>query len=283
MDTVVVVAIIGAIAMVLSALISAFGAWILTRKKYQKEIEERERQATETSIGLQDEILQTFGYQIREVTSKVEFRNYEGAYDLTTSRKGVKITKTGVTLPRLPGTILIEHPSAQFETSPQIKNISHIPGKVAELKDEVLSDKQIRLYIQISPDGLTDSDPEFNWEYKLEAHSGLCITKEEMEEEYKDEIFKNEYFFFDVKEPIDTLNLEVVFPVGYEVKAFPAVFYYGSKIINSVELQQTKEGFDESSINPRLIIARPKIGFRYAICWVPPSSERVAQLRKGGD
>ena len=105
------------------------------------------------------------------------------------------------------------------------------------------------------------------------------MTKEQAVETYAGDLFKKEYFGFDVRFPTDQAEIEIKFPQGYNVRAFPGVFLAASETWHDLELQRIKEGIKPTSRGARLKIKEPRIGYRYLIFWVPLSRKEVEQLR----
>lgn len=271
MDAQIIAAIIVAIAAVIGAVIGTISA-----QRTKTRLKKVEDETLDVSESLRGEI-ETFGYKISSVLSKMRMTNMQGATEVTRTYRGVKVVRSGVTITHIPGRIWVDHPTGKITTCPQLTDTPSLPAKAVELKIVTAEDKECVFNIEITG-GLTNSDPGLDYEFQTTYSKGICVTKEEMEEAYKQADFKKEYHSFDIVSPIDILDLEVAFPEGYLVQAYPVVFYLNSELIINRELERIKVGFDKSGTSAKLRVEQPKIGFRYAIYWLPPSSREIEKL-----
>lgn len=272
MDPQIVGAIIVAIAAVIGAVIGA-----ISSQRSRSRLRKVEAETLDVSESLRDDVIGTFGYKISFVSSKMRMTNMQGTTEVTRSYRDVKVVRSGVTITHIPGRVWVEHPTGKIATCPQFIGMPSLPAKAVELKIVEAKDKECVFNVEVTG-GLTDNDPGFDYEFQTTYSKGICVTREEMEEAYKQADFKKEYHSFDVVTPIDILDVEVVFPEGYRVQAYPVVFYLNSELIINRELERVKAGFDKTATSAKFRVEQPKIGFRYAIYWLPPSSREVEQL-----
>ena len=108
------------------------------------------------------------------------------------------------------------------------------------------------------------------------------MTKEEVEQAYKDDAFKMEYHSISIEIPTDRLEIEIVFPEGYAVQTFPGVFFGRTEQMHELELQRVNSGFERTNRGGRFTVNQPLFGFSYFIYWESPPRRVVDSLRQVG-
>ncbi|HEX73922.1 MAG TPA: hypothetical protein G4N93_02075 [Dehalococcoidia bacterium] len=231
------------------------------------------------TVGKEAEKRHGYGYGARYVKSKAIIEDLEGKTRITREYHGVAVIADEMRLLSFPeevwvgapGKIVIEpHPLPQVERPNFRKHIGLVPEQFGE--------QLCKFRIEVEG-GLTKADGEIAYGIEWTCSRAACMTKEQAVETYAGDVFKKEYFCFDVRFPIDEAEIEIEFPDGYNVKAFPGVFLAGSETWHDLELQRIKEGIEPTSRGARLKINNPELGYRYLIFWVPLSRREVEQLR----
>jgi hypothetical protein len=219
-----------------------------------------------------------YGYGARSVKSRSLIEDLEGKARITREYYGVEVIAESIRLPAFPEEVWVAPPGT-IVNKPQL-----LPGltkanfrKHIGLENEQCEEQVCRFNVEVQG-GLTKADGEIDFGFHWTCSKAVCITKEEAAETYTRDIFKKEYHSFDVRFPIDELEIEIEFPKGYNVRTFPGVFLAGSEIWHDVQLQRIKEGIQETDRGARLKIAEPRIGYRYLIFWEPLSLRQVQQL-----
>lgn len=274
MDPAIVGGIIGGAGAVIGAVIAAIIA-VSSRKR----LDNIEKETLDTSLAVRKDLMDTFGYTMGSVVWKLRMTDVQGAVELTRICRDVKVVRSGVVITQIPGRVWVVHPAGRITTCPTLIGTPSLPAKAVELKILQENDKECVFNIEVTG-GLTDGDPGLDYEFQTICSKGMCVTREEMEDAYRQADFKKEYHSFDVTTPIDILELEAEFPEGYRVQAYPIVFYLNSELTINRELERVRGGFNISGTSAKFKIEQPKIGFRYAIYWVPPSLREVEQLAR---
>lgn len=216
------------------------------------------------------------------MSAKMRMKNLEGETEVTRVYRGVKVIRDGVTITNISGRVWVSHPGGKIITAPHLMGAPSFT-KAVELKviatTEQAAGQECEFKIEVTG-GLTNGDPGLDYEYQAVYSKGVCVTREEMADAYRGDEFDKEYHSFDVVEVINKLELEVTFPEGYKVHAYPMVFFANGETIVQKELQQIIPGFSKTATPSVLRVDQPKVGFRYAIYWIPPSAREVEQLRK---
>src|SRR5713101_7629734 len=96
------------------------------------------------------------------------------------------------------------------------------------------------------------------------------MTREEVEEAYKEDLFKYEYYCAEVDTPLDELIVEVAFPRGFKVEPHPGVFSSRGEILDGFELKRIAHGFERENNEAKLVVRNPLVEYTYLIYWLPP-------------
>lgn len=275
MDPVIIGAIVVGGFSVVAASIGAIATLLAIRKRTSVE-----REAEDVSQSTQDALKEAVLYQADSVLSKMVMANLEGLTEVTREFKGMKVIPSGVTVEYIPGRFWADHPSGRIVTGPTLENAT-LAMKDVSLRVVNPSDKEADYNIEITG-GLTDNDAAFDYQVGIVFSAGMYITREEVEVAYRDAEFKREFHSFDVRFPLNVLELKVVFPDGYEISCYPMVFHFDSERTIITEVEKLTSGFTENPNGAKFRVAQPRVGFRYAIFWVSPTQDRVDALRESG-
>jgi len=222
-----------------------------------------------------------YGYGAKYVKCKAKIEDLEGKTRITREYYGVGVTRDGIKLSAFPHEVWVGAPGKIIAKPKRLPEIEK-PGfrKHIGLTPEHYDCQSCKFRIEVEG-GLTQTDGEINYGFEWTCSKAACMTREEAAEVYKDDLFKKEYFAFDVRYPTDELEIEIEFPEGYNVGTYSGVFLGGSEIWHDLELQRTKEGIRQISRGACLKINDPGLGYRYLIFWEPLSRREFEQLKAG--
>jgi hypothetical protein len=128
------------------------------------------------------------------------------------------------------------------------------------------TDTQCRYSLEIVG-GLTSSDPPLDIDLEIQYQRTALMSNAAAQAAYANDVFKYEYFCFDVEFPVSELELEIAFATTVSVAIFPAVFFGWSEFSHDAELRRTHSGFTKTPNGARFIIKEPLVGFRYLLHW----------------
>ncbi len=260
MDSI-IAAIITGVAAVLAALVGARWGSNRTYKNLALAAEE-------TNKSIQEQSLQSFGWKARGATSRLEVVDSAGDSKVNRTWKSIQ-PNDGFRLTHIPGRYWLGTPGAKVLREPKLYGTENYPKEVSLVTTVSPAGKQGAYRVEIA-NSLTEDDPPLDFGIEIRYERGVLMNKAEVEKAYAGEVFKRDYHAFDLDFLVDRLTIEVVFPQGLRVRAYPAVFFGRSELANDRELQRVKAGFDSTSRGGRFVIDQPIIGLRYLIYWSPP-------------
>lgn len=272
--------IIGSIIVAVAIIVGNFIA-VRLRKSAKKERKEFLEEIPKTLESLKEEAVKRYGfaYEVKYAKSKGIIENLEGRVRIIREYRGLGVIEEGMVLPDIVEEAWVSAPG-KIDCKPKL--ISQVEKsdfhKQISLVVEDHSERNCKFRVEIEG-GLTKEDGDINYGYEYTHSKGVCMTEEEAEEAYAKDNFKKEYICFDVRFPINKLELEVEFVEGYNVKVYPGVFLGGSETWNDLELQRIKEGIERTSRGACLKIDNPVLGFRYLLFWVPLARSEVEILK----
>lgn len=274
MDSTIIAAIIAGLFGVAAAVAGALATWRANNRRSQAE-----KETLAVSKSTQDALLETSLYRANSALSRMVMTNLDGRTEVTRDYRGIKVNPRAGSINSIPGRSWVSHPAGQIIQGPELVGPPTLHTKYVQLKIVNADNKVAEFNIEVTG-GLTQNDPAFDFEVRTVYSIGMCITREEMVLAYTNDPFKNEYHSFDVTFPVDLLDLEVAFPERYQVQAFPTVFYINSENPNDTELVRIRGGFNKTPTGAKFRVDQPKVGFRYAIYWVPPTRQEVDALQQ---
>lgn len=272
METI-IAALISGVAVIVAAIIAARER--RRAKDAETNVEQLEKSIAETSGLCQEDYLRRYAFKAASVTDVRTIKDLQGTVEQLRQYHGVKIMDKGISLASLPGRVwvapgrIVEDPSLVAPT-----NFS----KAVTLAIKSRAPDRCEFTVEIAG-GLTEADPGLDYGFRTTYSRGVVMTKEEVEQAYREHVFKNEYQSFDVDFPLDELELCVKFPERYRVECFPAVFVGYSERMHNLELERAKGGLKVTPTEARLRVKEPLLGFRYAIYWLAPPEKEFARLR----
>lgn len=219
-----------------------------------------------------------YAYKARCARAKSVIEDFEGTVHMIREWHGVGVLAEDMTLNSIPCEAWASAP-ATIEKEPELCQWLETTGfhKHISLVPEQSGDQFRKFRIEIEG-GLHKADGVIDYGFQYTWSKAACMTKEEAAEAYANDTFKKEYHCFDVRFPLGELEMEVEFPEGYDVKAYPGVFLGGSETWDDLELQRIKGGIQPTKRGASLKITDPLIGYRYLIFWVPLSRKELEEL-----
>lgn len=259
--------VLGAVGTIIGALIAVLG---------HRRNDRKVRSIENAAIG-SVEALPGFGLHAAYVNDFRTLLDLEGTVEIVRKFGNIKVTEPGTNISYIPGRMRVI--PGFLQTPPELlPDIGYEKALKLEIRK---SDRQSCEFTVEIQGGLSTNDPELSFGFRAVAEGAVVTTKEEMEKQYKNDAFRNEYVSSDIDVPMDVLELCVEFPPSYNVKCFPAVFIGHSEVMIDRELQRTKDGLMMTETGgARFRVENPVLGFRYAIYWIPPNEDEVARLRK---
>lgn len=276
MDVQIIGAIIAGIFAVIGAIIGVIG---VRGERLERGKRQKAEQATKTSLlFLMKELEYRYGLKASLVVSSMELRDFDGTVELKRTWEELRVAPGGAPVSSIPVRIWVQHKDGKIIQPPNLVKPVNFPKSV-DIRHVKTGDKEYDSRIEITG-RLTDADPPLAFTFVTVCSKGVCASKEEMDETYKQDEFKKEYHSFDVTMPMDVLELRVKFPDGYLFDAYPMVFYGHTETTYDPEFQRVKDGFGRTANSAYLRVELPLVGFRYVIYWIPPTEQQLAQLKQ---
>ena len=244
-----------------------------------EQVKQLEKQAEKVSKTFEQELIERYGVRADSASVTVEILDLAGACRITRSWKGFKVSPN-VEIPHFPGKEVINTPGGRITQPSMLIDTEDFPKNVSLVHTRI-EDKLCMFQVKILG-SLVNSDPPLNYTHRVEIERAFLMTREETSQHYKDDYLKNEYFYLETYLPIERMDIEVRFPNGYEVQAFPGVFFGEFEFIHNSEFNRVKNGFRKTIGSAHFQIDKPLVGFRYLIHWVPPSQRDVERLKQEG-
>jgi hypothetical protein len=227
----------------------------------------------------------------KAVLLKATLKDLDGTIDVLGKYDDVEITREGVTLTALPGGLWFYNPGVSFIKEPElVERIHTLPsGAQSPIDSTLLTSKPtagIRNF-NIAIGVALNVGHKFSYQYIAEVAKGFLSSKEDMENyATSTNSPKFEYWCFTVPGVIESLVIHVNFRDGYKPVARPGVWIGDVSHENrmeSAELSRVSDGFsnarDWSWV--KFEIENPRIGFCYAIYWIPPTKASLELAKKG--
>lgn len=274
MDTI-VASLVGATATILVAIFGYLRIREERRRveKAQQATDSLQRETTATGALIRDELLLRYGFKMESVKDLVELIDLDGSCQVTKSHQGVQVVLGNTTIGQIRRSL---SGSGVITQLPQLQPLSY--GKAVQIAVNGQDAHQCDFQIEITP-ALALGDPPLDYSHVYKVSNAFVMTREEAVEAYRNDPFKLEYHTLHVDFPIDSLEIEIVFPEGYAVDTFPGVFFGNSEEIHLLELGRVKGGFERGARGATLKVRGPLVGFRYLIFWDPLPREAVDALR----
>lgn len=259
----VVVASIGAIAVICSSLVTAaVTVWVTsTRNRKVRDRIETEQQRIGESLQRRSK----YGLRARRAISSWQITDQEGTLHRTQRVEGLKVDD-GVSLAYVQGHTELWTPGSTVQEQPHLSETSEFPKTISFVLDQSeIAHLRWRLVVAGS---LTQHDPPLDYTIRGAYHRGVLMSNEAVARAYASDEFNNDYFAWDAEVPVETVELAVNFPISVFVKCFPGVFWGQSEwFFHDLELSRVRDGFSKSDHGGRFVIEKPTIGFRYFIYW----------------
>jgi hypothetical protein len=279
MDAQVSAAVVTGICGIVVAIISNFVTYKISTKKSDEKIQKLDEISLKGSLSIYKAYKDECGYFTSNVIRTMQQKDLNGTVEIKTLHRNFKVLWDGLSISGIPNKTWVNHPNGKIINPTTLVYKSPNFNKNVDIGSVLVQEdgKSCTYQLEVTG-GLTKTDPPLDWEEKTVIAHGVCVTREEMEDVYKQDEFKNEYHSIDIMHPMDTLKIKVEFPEVYKVQLFPIVFYLDSEFVNNRELERVKDKFKLLSSGAEFEIDMPRIGMRYAIYWIPPTKKEIAQL-----
>ncbi len=267
MDNTILGAVIGAGAAIAAAFIGIIG------EKRKREALQREQQSASKALSAAQKA--KYGFFAQALHTKVELLDLEPSCLGTREWRGLQVAE-GTAITAIPGFFSI--------TSGEFTDYPGIAEKNADFPKAVLlrllkAEKRVCEYAIEVAGTLTSHDPKLDCKIQYCQRGGFLMSREEVEDAYPVGTFRNEYQRVYIEIPLDEVQVEIVFPVGYNPEVFPAVFMGRSEVMDDMELHRVRSGFQRTERGGCLKVDKPLLGYSYAVYWVSPSKSAVAALK----
>jgi hypothetical protein len=217
--------------------------------------------------AFRQQLLDRYGIKAKSSTASVEILDLSGTTRFVRSWRGIEVT-SAITVAHIPGEVGTSNKDSTFLKKPRLVQPTGFKRRLSLVQQSTTSNR-CEFYVRVAG-ALKRGDPKLNYQYESELTKSFLMTRAEIEDAYRDNAFKNEYFAAECEIPADKLTVEVAFPRGYKATLYPGVFMGRSEFLHDSELQRVISGFRETKRGARLVVNEPLIGFSYVIYWLPP-------------
>ena len=126
-------------------------------------------------------------------------------------------------------------------------------------------------------DGLISPDVQpVNFVVTQVCRNPFALTEEEAVQRYKGDEWTTEYAASSITVPARVLRRTVKFPASHRdrISAAQAVVFWGEtgEVVDEEETARVRTALVTSSESATLVVQDPKVGFRYAVAWMPPKA-----------
>ena len=244
------------------------GGWLGGKKQGERKVRAKlESQAEINSSSLHDQMIDFFGLKIGHLKSAMKISD-TGDCVVTRSFREVEIVQ-GSSISHIPGKFETLTPGARIISGPEVSIVNGF-SKLVDAKITRRTDQRCEFVIDIAGD-LDSGDDGLNFDIAIEYSGNVLMDMGSVRSAYANDIFKWDYLFFDVQLPVDNLEIDVSFPEAKKFEMYSIVFFGSSEHIHHNESRRVARGFEATSGRARLMVDKPRIGFRYAVYWKPPA------------
>ena len=246
----------------------------------KKKVERAESTIASTNKLLENRLVERIGYNIRSITHTVNISDLDGTLNLSFKWQDLRLIRQDAALTHIPGGMRFNPATSKFSRYPVIPRQSF----VRRLELVPLEQTESSSEYQIEIAGGLNYGEKLNLECSAEVKGAFFMTREEVEQ-HAPRSFKKEYHSFSVVTPVERIEIDITFPEGYAVEAFPGVCIgsvLSDKYMHNEELGRIEKNqwFQKSNTSASLQIDEPIIGFSYLIYWMPPPKRLVDALRQ---
>lgn len=210
------------------------------------------------------------GFNIGRNYVKVYMQDLEGTCKIIRGWEGVKANPDSI-VDFIPGLAQFDTPGSKIIYPLNLVRPIPFPKPVT-FTGKMRGDQRCNFKVEIQG-GLYEGDPELSFEVEYTVSHTFLMTAEEAAEAYPDEPF--EAFGLRGDLPTKKLDIEIFFPDGFAVDAFPRVTVGEYSFIATRELQRVQSGFSKSAKGARFIVEDPLGVCGYQIQWNPPAKKSV--------
>lgn len=259
MDSTLLAGIIGAGATIAAGAVGAWRGKTVGERQSTQSTEKRE-QTIQQLIG------ERFGWSAKAVVSTLTVEGGGNAQEVR-SWNGIH-PGPGMTITQIPGRVVMATPGGKIVGVPRINAKGY--AKATRLECRGNSPTHCPFMVEI-PAGLSDTDTPLDVDIISNFQGAVLMTRAEVAEAYRADLFKEDYHGSAVEFPIDSLTVEVIFSDTKGVRFYPGVFQIGSEVPVRRELARTESGFTRDADRARFVISEPLLGCTYFIHWTMPT------------
>lgn len=293
LDPTLLAAIIGAVAVIVSSIISRFSGMRSQKRSDAYLVEKAEKDAFRLKLRhakLEDQALtsassfyekhfELFGFKTRRVVTVMKVHNFDGDCTITRQWQGVQAHE-GSSISTMGGRFWLSGPKAEFGSMPELVDYNDNDFvKHVSLTSKQESRWHYNYIVEINPP-MVVGDPVLNYEIAIHHKKAVLLDRDAIAHAYGTDLFPYDFYCFDVYLPIGELVIEVEFPLSCNCVPHAAVFFGHSEVRHSKELERSLPGFDLTARGARFNIENPRIGFRYAIYWDGAEHDINTQVAK---
>ena len=224
---------------------------------------ERAKDAAGRAI-VESHVLKGFAYGADVAQGKLTVENLDGDCMIRRSLVGVR-ANDGFTVANMSG---IVGTSGEVTLSPRLLNMAGLPKDRVSFKS-LVKGRAGQFEFSFAPP-LKSDDPPFEYTVEVSFERGTLMTRAAIEQQYKDDAFREEYYGIRVDIPVAALELEVVFPPGFQPRVGGTALYGDTEIVADAEGARVAKAVQQTSAGAKVRLEQPLLSYVYAIHWMPP-------------
>ena len=213
---------------------------------------------------VESNILKGFAYRAGVAQGKLVVENLDGDCTIRRALHGVR-ANDGFTVANLSGMVST---SGEVTLAPRLLNMSGLPKERINFRS-LVKGRAGHFEFSFAPP-LKSNDPPFDYTVEVTFERGMLMTRAAIEDQYKDDAFKEEYYGIRVDIPVAALELEVAFPPGFQPRIGGTALYGDTEIVADAEAARVAGAVEPTSAGAKVRLEQPLLSYVYAIHWLPP-------------
>jgi len=210
------------------------------------------------------------GFAIQETVIRWELLDLEGTVRQTWLHRGVTV-REDFALEAIRLGVFTPGPAESVEVEPPTLSYEGVrPGAEYRLRASVNPRGEIEVSLQNARGGRLEIDGGSFGVSRVMAHAAR-VWREDVESAFEKDRIQYEYARAQAISPTRVLKLEVGFPPGYAVQAFPLVFKGSGEVLDDSAARAGALSFEFSGNGGTLEVTDPTDGRFYGIGWTSPS------------
>jgi hypothetical protein len=203
-----------------------------------------------------------FGYVIETVRHAVRIENLDGDAEVIRDFEKLR-PNVGLLVGQIQGELL---GSGVLDGNPSLRSVQ--TQERYQFDGSGAGTGVATFALQLDPPLRHDAPPvSFSVQMRfLQLHK---MTRSGVKDAYRNDVFRREYSGVEINTPIHRLELEVVFPAGFEADVTAEVFYAGSEEIAGRESARVRPLLRYANSKAELVVDEPALTYVYAIAWMP--------------